>query len=88
MNSERVKKITRSTFISALSVGTLFAGKRYYDNWKLMCFINESKLELNHRVNNGFTIDRSNDREYNDQELAVGNNKSLSYELDKIADLK
>ena len=58
MNPEEIKKLTQGLGLTALAVGSLIIGKRYFENQQFYNWLDKSTSEIKRRYNNCFTIDR------------------------------
>lgn len=75
MTPEAISQLTHALGLTALTVGTLIVGKRYYEERKFINWIDKSTNEIKHRYDNCFTIDRLIDGNCVDgKTLAIGVN--------------
>lgn len=58
MNPEEIKKLTQGLGLTALAVGSLIIGKRYFENRQFYNWVDKSTNEIKQRYDNCFTIDR------------------------------
>ena len=79
MNSEEILKLTRTLGLTALGVGSLIIGKRYYEGWQLHKLAVSTTKEINRRYDNCFIIDRLIDANCMDgKTLAIGVNGKVN----------
>lgn len=76
MNPESIKYTTQVIALSALAVGSLVAGRRYYASYKLNKTIIEAKNEIENRYLNCFIIDRLIDADCAGKVLRIGVNSN------------
>lgn len=75
MNSEEIMKITKGLGLTALAVGSLIVGKKYFENQLLNKWIDKPTTDIKHRYDNCFTIDRLIDANCTDgKTLTIGVN--------------
>ena len=75
MNPEEIKRLTQGLGLTALAVGSLIVGKRYFENYQLCKWAVNTTKEINRRYDNCFTIDRLIDADCIDgKTLAIGVN--------------
>lgn len=75
MNPEEIVKLTQGLGLTALAVGSLIIGKRYFENQQLHKWAVNTTNEIKHRYDNCFTIDRLIDSDCIDgKTLAIGVN--------------
>lgn len=72
MNPESIKYTTQVIAFSALAVGSLLAGRRYYASYKINKTIIEAKNEIENRYLNCFIIDRLIDADCAGKVLSIG----------------
>lgn len=79
MNAEEISKLTRGLGLSALAVGSLIIGKKYYEGRQLRKWAESTTKEINRRYDNCFIIDRLIDAECVDgKTLAIGINGKVN----------
>ena len=75
MAPEEIKRLTQGLGLTALAVGSLLMGKRYFENYQLRKWATNTTSEINRRYDNCFTIDRLIDGNCVDgKTLAIGVN--------------
>jgi hypothetical protein len=77
MTPENIKLMSQGIAFSALAVGTLFVGKRYYDNYKINKVITQTQNHINNMYSNCFTIDRLIDPDCGGKNLSLGVNGNV-----------
>ena len=79
MNPEEIKKLTQGLGLTALAVGSLLAGKRWFETYQLRKWAVNTTKEINRKYDNCFTIDRLIDAECVDgKTLAIGINGKVN----------
>lgn len=79
MNPEEIKRLTQGLGLTALAVGSLIIGKRYFENHQLHKWTVTTTKEINRRYDNCFTIDRLIDANCVDgKTLAIGINGNVN----------
>lgn len=75
MTPEAIAQLTQALGLTALAVGTLIIGKRYYEERQFINWINAANNEIKRRADNCFTIDRLIDADCIDgKTLSIGVN--------------
>ncbi len=58
MNREEIKLLTHGLSLTALAVGSVIIGRKYYENRQVLKWAQNKTNEINCRYDNCFTIDR------------------------------
>lgn len=79
INAEDISKLTRGLGLTALGVGSLLIGKRYYQSWQLRNWAESTTKEISRKYDNCFIIDRLIDANCVDgKPLAIGVNGKVN----------
>jgi hypothetical protein len=78
MTSQEITNLTKGLALTALGVGTLLIGKKYYDNKVIINSINDSINHNKKLYDNCFTIDRLIDADCAGKNLSIGVNSHIN----------
>jgi hypothetical protein len=78
MSAQEITNLTKGLALTALGVGTLIIGKKYYDNRVIINFIDDATNHIKKRYDNCFTIDRLIDADCAGKNLTIGVNSKVN----------
>jgi len=78
MSAQEISNLTKGLALTALGVGTLIIGKKYYDNRVIINFIDDATNHIKKRYDNCFTIDRLIDADCAGKNLTIGVNSKVN----------
>ena len=78
MSAQEISNLTKGLALTALGVGTLLIGKKYYDNRVIINFIDDATNHIKKRYDNCFTIDRLIDADCAGNNLSIGVNSKVN----------
>ena len=74
MTPQEITNLTKGLALTALGVGTILIGKKYYDNRVIINFLDDASNQIKRRYDNCFTIDRLIDADCAGKNLTIGIN--------------
>jgi len=78
MSAQEISNLTKGLALTALGVGTLIIGKKYYDNRVIINFIDDATNHIKKRYDNCFIIDRLIDADCAGKNLSIGVNSKVN----------
>ncbi len=78
MSAQEISNLTKGLALTALGVGTLIIGKKYFENKVITNFIDDATHTIKKRYDNCFTIDRLIDADCAGKNLSIGVNSKVN----------